>query len=91
MVTTFAGGGDVNKCIGGKGNGSLLEVSLFSIVVYSYILFIPTHNLLNASAGRYDNGNSTIMPDVCMYVSVSGLEGLPHLRVYQDHRVASES
>ena len=57
----FAGGGDVDDCIGGRG---MLEVSLFLTVVYSCILFILTHNLLNASAGRCDNGNNTIMPDV---------------------------
>ena len=64
MATAFAGGGDVNDCIGGKGGGGMLEVSLFLTVAYSCILFILTHNLLNASAGRCDNGNNTIMPDV---------------------------
>ena len=39
-------------------------MSSFLTVVYSCILFVLTHNLLNASAGRCDNGNSTIIPDV---------------------------
>ena len=61
-TTAFAGGGDVDDCcIVGRG---MLEVSFFLTVVYSCILFILTHNLLNASAGRCDNSNNTIMPDV---------------------------
>ena len=55
---------------------------------------IYTNNVPSAAVGKvflyrveaYDEETEMY---VCMYVcfSVSGLEGLPHLRVYQDHRV----